>query len=251
MTLASDIITSIRNSLADTDKDRWSDTRLLELLTDGLHDIAKNTSLFVEVKFYVVANLAVDIDFTDSSVKILRAEYLDKNLPFYTFQEMDSKNKEWQFEKGDKVKAIVYNKQQRGLYKLYPIVENTQNYHIEYNQLFGITTDISYSDIQPVMTDSIGDIAHIPDSALIKFYYIRKHANVTALSDELKIDELTKVLLKHYIAGHALRDNHDAQNRQFAAEELQLYYNKTKDYAIEKSHGFVRNTVTARYRPND
>lgn len=249
MILAKDVLTEARYILSDTAKDRWSDVRLLKLLSDGLRDIAKNTTIFTETMFYVVANLAVDIDFTANAVKIVRAEYLDDELPFYSFDEMDEKDPKWQLETGDKVKAIVYDKQRTGLYKLYPIVSNAQNYHIEYNQLLGVTTDISYSDILPVMGDSIGDIGVVPDDAVIKFYYIRKHDKVTDINTQLDIDDLFEIPLAHYVAGMALRDNQDAQNRQMAAEELQLYYNKINEHSIEKSKNFSRPGHTVRYNP--
>lgn len=252
MIKAKEILRQARYSLSDTEADRWDDDRLLALLNNGIKDIAKNTTLFVETTFYTVANLVVDIDLSFRTAKILRAEYLDEPLPFYSFAEMDQKHgNRWQLEEGDKVKALVYDKQKNGLLKQYPIVSNALNPHIVYNQLVGVTTDISYSDILPVLEDYIGDIAHIPDDALIKFYYIRKHEKVVDINEELAIDELVEQPLIHYIVGHAFRDNQDTQNRQQGNEELNLYYSAVEEYNIQKSQLFVRAEHTARYRPND
>ena len=250
--IAQDIITKARYSLSDTDEDRWTDARLLSLLNDAIIDVAKNTTLFVETYIYTVANLVVDIDLNDTALKILRAEYLDEPLPFYSFEEMDKKDKEWQLETGTEVKAIIYDKQRNGLFKQYPIVSNAQNPHIEYpNGLLGITTDISYSDIQPVLANSIGDVSGVPDKGLIKFYYIRRHATITNVNDDLNIDELIETPLKHYIVGMAFRDNQDTQNRQMGNEELQLYYNMIEEYSIQKSMNFAEVDYTVEYRPND
>lgn len=249
--LVEDILLQSRYIISDVDKERWSDTRLIALLNNALRDVAKRTILFIEPTFYVVQNLLVDIDLTDKVVKIVRAEYLDEPLPFYTFEEMDDKNKEWQLETGTEVLAIVYSKQRAGLYKQYPIVENAQNTHVEYNQLYGVTTDISYSDIQPVLADAIGDIGSVPDEGIIKFYYVRKHDKVTDLADELQIDDLVEEPLIHYVAAMALRDNQDTQNRGMAKEELGMYEELVDMYSIEKSKQFARTDRTAEYRPYD
>ena len=124
--IAQDILTKVRYSLSDTDVDRWSDERLLSLLNDAIIDVAKNTTLFIETYIYTVANLLVDIDLTETALKIVRAEYLDEALPFYSFEEMDKKDKDWQTVTGDKVEALVYDKQRNGLLKQYPIVENAK-----------------------------------------------------------------------------------------------------------------------------
>jgi hypothetical protein len=247
--LVSDILTQSRYILSDTDEERWTNTRLISLLNNGLRDIAKRTTLFEEVKFYVVQDLLVDIDLTSVSTKITRAEYLDEPLPIYSFEEMDEMDPEWQLEKGTKVKAIVTNHQQNGQYKQYPIVENAQNDHIVYNQLYGVTTDISYSDIQPVLADTIGDIALVPAAAVIKFYYVRKHSKVSALADELNIDDLVEQPLIHYVAGMALRDNQDVQNRGMAKEELDMYEGLVRMYSFERSKNFSRHDRNVTYRP--
>lgn len=249
--LAKDILKKARYALSDTARDRWTDERLLELLNDAIIDIAKNTTLFVENMFYEVSNLVVDIDLSDRALKIVRAEYLDEPLPFYTFEEMEYKNKEWQLETGTEVKALIYDKQRNALVKQYPIVSNVYNPYIEYNQLLGVTTDISYSDIQPILADVYGDISHIPDIALIKFYYIRKHEKITDINSELEIDDLVATPIVHYITGKAFRDNQDTQNRNLGNEELTLYYNMVEEYNIQKSQLFVRTVNEARYRPND
>lgn len=237
---AKEIIKESRYILSDKSADRWSDDRLLTLLNDGILDIAKNTTLFVETLIYAIPNLVPDIDLTSQALKIVRVEYLDVVIPFYSFEEMDKKGPRlWQHETGTEVKAIVYDKQKNMVLKLYPIITNSFNPHISYNSLFGIVTDISYSDIQPVVMNRIGDIANIPDKALLKFYYVRKHAKITDINTDLNIDDLVKNPLTHYIAGMALRDNQVAQNLNFASQEIQIYAGMIEDYNIQKSKLYV------------
>lgn len=250
MTLkAKDIIQKARYILSDSSKDRWSDERLLVLLNEGIADIAKHTTLFVETIFYTVQNNIVDIDLSSISTKILRAEYLDEPLPFYSFDEMDKKNKKWQLDIGSEVLALVYDNQKNGLLKQYPIVTNAINDFIVFSASYGIITYISYSDIEPVVAGTYGDLAGIPDEAIIKFYYIRKHLKVTDINTELTIDELVEQPLVHFIAGMAFRDNMDVQNRAMSGEELGLYSAMIERYSLEKEQNYVRMDKTVPYRP--
>lgn len=246
---AKDILNRARYTLSDSAKTRWTDERLLSLLNDAILDIAKSTSLFIETTFYTVQNNVVDIDLSSIAVKIVRAEYLDEPLPIYSFEEMDKKDKLWQLEIGTEVKAIIFSKQKNGLVKQYPIVENAQNDLITYSGAYGIATKITYSDIAPIVTETFGDLDGIPDEAIIKFYYVRRHSDITDINAELDIDELVKQPLVHYVTGMALRDNQDTQNRQMSIEELTLYSTMLEVYSIEKMQGFVRTTHEVPYRP--
>ncbi len=246
---AKDILETVRYRLADTRKDRWTDKRLLALLSNGLKDIAKNTTLFVETVFVILQDNVVDIDLTDRAVKIIRVEYLDQVLPFITFDEMDKKDPEWQLAEGDEIEYIVYDKQARGCVKIYPIVTNQINDNIVYNSNYGVVTSISYGDIQPYMSNVYGDISGIPDTGILKVYYIRKHDTITDIEQELEIDELCEDPLNHYIVGHALRDNQDTQNRAIGNEELNLYKSLVEEFSIEKAYNFVRNKRETPYNP--
>lgn len=245
--IASDLITRIRYSLSDISKTRYTDTRLLILLNDAIRDIAKRTILFKEEKYLVISNLVVDYDLSSFVAKIVRAEYLDKKLDLITFEEMDRRKALWQRDYGDEVKAIVYNKQKKGLFKVYPIIENAQNDHIVFNQLNGIVTNITYSDILPVLADSIGDISDIPVEGIVKLYYIRKHAKITSLSDTIYIDDLVEELIDLYVTGNALLDNQDIQNLNLAKGKLSLYEQGISEYEISASLGFVEESYEVPY----
>lgn len=245
---AKEIIDDARYTLADTDKDRWSDSRLLKLLNHGISDIAKYTTLFVEDTLYKIQNNVVDIDMSNISTKIVRAEYLGVALPLYSFEQMDEKCKDWQKHRDTKVKAIVYGHQRNGLVKQYPIVENSVNDLITYTGSYGIVTGITHSDLTEIRTEEIfGDLADLPSEGVIKFYYVRDHKKVVDINEVLDIDELVAPMLKHYVTGMALRDNQDTQNRALGNEELGLYSTMREKYEIEKENSFVRPDYTIPY----
>lgn len=247
---AKDLLEDIRYSLSDTGSNkRWSDKRLLSLLSAGIQDIAKTTILFVESVIVTVQDDVVDIDLSDRATKITRVEYLDEPVALKSFEEMDAINRRWQLEKGDKLRAVVYNEQKRGMVKLYPIIVNAMNENITYSSPYGVITEISYSDIQPIMNDHYGDIAGIPDEALIKFYYIRKHDKVVDVNQEIYIDELVEKPLKHYVVGFALRDNADTHNRTVGNEEINLYKSFVEEFNIEKAENYARPMRVTQYSP--
>jgi hypothetical protein len=248
--LAKEVLREARYKLSDTSVSRWTDARLLVLLNEAIVDVSKNTILFIEELYYPIPTLVGNIDLTSKALKIIRAEYLDDPLPFFSFDEADYKfGSLWQQEKGSRVKGLIYGRQRNMVLKQYPLLDTSYNPHIIYNSVYGITTDISYSDINPVLTDVYGDIAHIPDDAVIKFYYIRKHEKITDINTTLLIDELIKPMLVHYIVGHAFKDNQDTQNMAKGTEELQQYYSKVEEYSIQKSQLYVRSTHETRYDP--
>lgn len=248
--LAKDILQGARYTLSDTDKRRYSDERLLKLLDEGVKEIAKKTTLFVENTIVVVHNLMNTLDLSPISTKIVGVEYLDRPVKMYSMEEFNNLNRrDWAHVEGDKLEAVIYDKQPNSVLRLYPIIKNGINYNITYNSLFGIVTDISYSDILPIMFNHYGDISGIPNDALIKVYYVRKHANIVDVNQEVIIDSLCQLPLEHYVAGRALRDNQDTQNRAMGNEELQLYEMLIEEYNVEKAQNFVRTVVTSSYNP--
>lgn len=248
--LASKIISNVRDTLSDADKERYTDARLIKLLNDAMLDIATNSTLLIDTKFVGVSNNVVDYDLSSIMVRLLRVEYLDEPMRLYSFEEMDKLNPQWQLEYGSTVKAIIYSKQKVGTFKVYPIPQNAINDHISYSSSYGIVTSITYSDILPIVADTLGDISYIPSEALLKLYYIRKPTEATALTDELNIDNNTQKAIEHYIAGFALRDNHDQQNRVMGAEELKLFYQIMDEYSIQRFNSFAQVELEVEYTPS-
>lgn len=247
---AKDIINKSRFTLSDSARDRWTDERLLSLLNDGIVDMAKHTTLFVKELFYTIQNEVVDLDFSPVMTKLVRAEYLDKPLPIKSFEEMDKEvGKGWQLERGSEAKALVYNKQRGGLYKLYPIVENAQNDLMVFSGEYGIITHITYSDIAPIVTGTFGDLAGVPANAIIKLYHVPRHIEVTDINTILDIDELTRQPLIHYVTGMAMMDNQDTVNLNMANSQLGLYSTMIEKYGWEKEQGFVRTPRSTPYNP--
>ena len=246
--LAKDIIKSARYILSDTAVNRWTDERLLSLINDGLADIAKTTILFTTTLFAGISDNVVDYDLSDRIVKIHRVEYLDKPLPMYSFKQMDKICPGWQLEKGDKPKAIIYDLQNPGQYKIYPIVANAENSYLVFSQVYGMITFISYSDIEFLVADTFGALGSLANTGYLKIFYTRKHPKVVDTNATIELHDFTLEPLAHYVAGRALRDNADVHNRTVGNEELQFYTLALEDYAEEKQKNFVTTVHETEYR---
>lgn len=233
--LAKDILRSARFMLSDTNSTRWTDTRLLSLLTDALRDLALKTTLMQETIFIGISDQVVDYDLSSFAFRLDYIEYLDIKVPFKSFEEMDKLDAEWQLNTGTKPEYIVMNKQKQANFKLYPIVSNAENSNITYTSFFGIITYVTYGDILPILAAGYGDMSGLGPAAYLKVYYTRNHDDVTDINQVIYIDRMCKEPIAHYIAGRALRDNTDNQSRNMGNEELKFYYVLVEEHAIEKS----------------
>lgn len=247
--LAKDVIKSARFILSDTDAQRWTDERLLALLNDGLADIAKTTILFIDTVFVELVNEQTDYDLSAFAVKIIRIEYEDKPLTLTTFGEMDKKYPIWQQAEGDKLKAYMLDKQREANIKVYPKLKNSNLANVDFGGTYGIITGVTYSDLQLNVSNVFGDLGAVAEDGFIKVFYVRKVARLTSLLDEIYVSSIAEEPLAHYVAGRALRDNQDTQNRTLGNEEINLYKQQLEEYSMEKAKNFSQSQFAVSYRP--
>lgn len=247
--LAKDVIKSARYILSDTAAQRWTDARLLALLNDGLTDIAKTTILFIDTLFVELVNEQTDYDLSSFAVKIVRIEYEDKPLHQSSFSEMDKKIPMWQQAEGDKLKAYVLDKQREANFKLYPKLKNSNIANVNFGGNYGIVTGVTYSELELNVSGILGDLGPVEEDGFIKVFYVRKHPKVVYLTDELFVSGVAEEPLAHYVAGRALRDNQDTQNRVLGNEELDTYKTQLASYSVEKAKNFSQASFATAYNP--
>ncbi len=245
--LAKDIIKSARYTLSDTSMTRWTDERLLNLVNECLDDIALNTVLFNDAIFLGISDNVVDYDLSTYLTKITRVEFLDQEVTFKSFQEMDAKDKDWQLHTGNCPKYIVYSKQRPGQFKIYPIVTNAENRYLVYSSDYGIITAITYSDIQELIVTNYGDLGTLATTGYLKIYGVLKQPYVSDINTTILLDDTIKETMAHFVAGRALRDNTDVQNRTMGAEELAMYAKNIEQYSEAKEKGYIQSQHTSRY----
>lgn len=126
----------------------------------------------------------------------------------------------------------------------YGFVATIDDYTV--NSDFGCLATLSDEDVDAELFNSdFGCVTEITEQATppqIKIYYVYKPSEITSLTDSLEVNDNWDQALKHYVAGRALRDDIDAQNRQMGGEELQLYMKELTEAARQSSEDFTRKT---------
>lgn len=176
------ILRLARQTLGDKDKDRWSDTDLLDLLDMGHKDYAHHAQILRGVAVIpLVPNQAV-YTFPGDVFKLLRVEYNNTKLRITTYDELDERasmvpygverkamsglnsdfdsfrvTADWQSDEAAEPTAIVIDKSNLTEFRTYPIV-NADG--LEYNYTFsnesGIELPFAGAELYG-LTTKIGD----------------------------------------------------------------------------------------------
>lgn len=230
------ILSKAREELGDTNNTRFADGKLLEHLNDGIKDFILSTKSLKERLYVELASNVAIYDISKYALFVERVEYMNTKIDTLSFKELDSINTMWQYETGNVVKAITFEHQSKGSFRIYPRL-NTVDNNIVSSSDYGILVDFSLDD-DIVGIPSIIDVEQNLQAYLV--LYVIKKPNVITLTtpnEELELDELYDKAFVHYIKAQCLRNDSDSNNRQFGNEELSAYamyvVNNNKDFALD------------------
>ena len=230
------ILSKAREELGDTNNTRFTNSKLLEHLNDGIKDFILSTKSLKERLYVELASNVAMYDISKYALFVERVEYMNTKIDTLSFTELDSINAMWQYETGNVVKAITFEHQSKGSFRIYPRL-NTVNNNIVSSSDYGILVDFSLDD-DIVGIPSIIDVEQNLQAYLV--LYVIKKPNVITLTtpnEELELDELYDKAFVHYIKAQCLRNDSDSNNRQFGNEELSAYamyvVNNNKDFALD------------------
>lgn len=255
-----DILVRCRDSLADEDESRWSDARLLRLVDEAQKKIATKAQLLR--KSFVLPLIANINEYALPSDAFLltRAVSADgAKIGLTTHSALDdmmsnaqlcdclrinniSSDAEWEYDTGTEVQYIIFDNQEPGKIKTYPIVtelDGTETFltsptafgvvtSVEddiITSVYGVVTTIATNAINTAQFSSVYGIVTAMSSVeeTIKIYYRAKPVTITAVTDPLEIDDKWDAAIKHYVIGMALHDDQDTQNRAVSSDEIGLY----------------------------
>lgn len=244
------ILSLVRDRLADPNKQRWSDDRLLRLLDSAQKDFARQTECFKgTVSIPLSVNKAVYALPADCW-RIMRAHFYDVNLPLYSYEHMDSLDINWYTKTGPEVKAVVFDKRNESEIRFYPIMDESilnnvytfvNETDVDYaggnlgvvtaiddftfNMPYGVVTELFSVDVQHDEMDSaygvVTDIAEANSNVVI--IYIRDPKTITSVSDTLEIGARWEQAMENYVVGNCFLDDLDTQYQARGATALQLY----------------------------
>lgn len=230
------ILSKAREELGDANNTRFTDSKLLEHLNDGIKDFILSTKSLKERLYVELASNVAMYDISKYALFVERVEYMNTKIDTLSFTELDSINAMWQYETGNVVKAITFEHQSKGSFRIYPRL-NTVSNNIVSSSDYGILVDFSLDD-DIVGIPSIIDVEQNLQAYLV--LYVIKKPNIITLTtpdEELELDELYDKAFVHYIKAQCLRNDSDSNNRQFGNEELSAYamyiVNNNKDFALD------------------
>ena len=230
------ILSKAREELGDANNTRFTNSKLLEHLNDGIKDFILSTKSLKERLYVELASNVAIYDISKYALFVERVEYMNTKIDTLSFTELDSINAMWQYETGNVVKAITFEHQSKGAFRIYPRL-NTVDNNIVSSSDYGILVDFSLDD-DIVGIPSIIDVEQNLQAYLV--LYVIKKPNVITLTtpdEELELDELYDKAFVHYIKAQCLRNDSDSNNRQFGNEELSAYamyvVNNNKDFALD------------------
>ena len=230
------ILSKAREELGDANNTRFTDSKLLEHLNDGIKDFILSTKSLKERLYVELASNVAMYDISKYALFVERVEYMNTKIDTLSFTELDRINTMWQYETGNVVKAITFEHQSKGAFRIYPRL-NTVDNNIVSSSDYGILVDFSLDD-DIVGIPSIIDVEQNLQAYLV--LYVIKKPNIITLTtpdEELELDELYDKAFVHYIKAQCLRNDSDSNNRQFGNEELSAYamyvVNNNKDFALD------------------
>lgn len=142
MSRVSDIISAARYSLADPDGDRWSDSRLLQLINDAQKTIAKRGRLLRSSITFDLELGKSEVNLPDDFQAFDTALYADKLLNLIDTFTLDNNVSKW-YDKIGTPKYVVTDMNNKGVINLYPKPDTNNNLLITFENANG--KDYSYN----------------------------------------------------------------------------------------------------------
>jgi hypothetical protein len=255
------ILLRVRDILGDPDKTRWTDDSLIRRLNEGLVDIAKKTEVFKDSISIQIVKGKHFYELPDDFVLIKGVLFAQEPLPVYSAQQMVRLfGNDWRMHTTtSEPLACITDRQDAKTIRIYPrpyiddlydlynftpdpygIEDAITDYVFDTN--VGLIGDIFDINLLDVDLDTFGIIADALEGDFITIEYIRRPIEITTINQTPELPPAYNTALVRYIAGTALRDDTDTQNRAMGNEELIIYQNELNDI---KSMGLHSNTSAA------
>lgn len=115
------ILANARYSLADASKSRYSDERLISLISDAQRDIARNTRLLKAEVTLPLNSEQPTYDLPDDVWLITRATFGNTVIPLTSHDRLDARCLSWYTQYGNAIDSIVYDRRDMLKIRVYPI----------------------------------------------------------------------------------------------------------------------------------
>lgn len=247
MSRVTQVIDDARRILADISADRYTDADLISLYNQGVLDIVIKSKLLKGKAFVEIESNINTYNMPDEVLKINRVQYLDTNIDVVSHDQMDDIDALWETRTGSKLTHAITNLTDAGTFKIYPRITDTTMDYVTANSPYGIIIDLeTFDDIYNL--PGIEDLSTIPKYMVVYYTKLPDTVAIDTLDTALQLSKAWDNALIHFIAGSSLRNDGDAQNRQFGAEELQIYSSNLDIIVNEETINHTGNaSITTQY----
>ncbi len=239
MTRIASILTRVRDSLADPNKERWTDARLVRLIDEAQKVIARRFALFRGEVAIALDTSTATYALPDDVWRITRAAFANVCLPMYTYDEMDRKDPTWMTDTGPSIDAIIFNNRSMNEIRVYPMPnEDFPEEYFTVQPVYGVTDEFEgmsggqfgvLADVvnrpgsNVTFTTPFGVVSDVAVLKELKLQYVRDPKTVVTDLDELEVSTTFDAVIKHYVIGMAFLDDLDSQNQERGQRALALY----------------------------
>jgi len=262
-----EILTRARDTLSDPLQERWTDARLIRLIDEAQNTLALKAGLLRSsasiplaqgVSTYKLpptnSTGVVVLNNAGQAVEVISnglVYSLPQNIHIITrgvnnlgdpikilshAQADKLFGTNWEAATGPTVKALIFDKMDQNVLKLYPIPDDSVQGDVTselatLNSLYGVTVAGGLESTYDLMAGVYGVFTGLTQitNTSITIFYIRIPAQITSVTDSLEVNPLFDKTLKLYVTGMALRDDKDTQNRSLGNEELALFNSDLQD----------------------
>lgn len=273
MTRVEEILVRVRDTLADPNKERWSDPRLIRLVDEAQKQIVLQAKTLRATKVIQIFAGVAELVLPDDCYRLLRVtqagkagSYLPKGVvvQLASFDQMDATYEtNWEDIEGSVLERIIFDKLKRGKIRLYPIpTEDNLVWTIDADSVvhdqFGLVVAVEDYNVSPIYgvasdfegatfvnhetgeADWAGVTVYVTGSpASLTIRYLKRPETIVDALSSLEIDDAYDQAIKFYVTGMALRDDKDVQNRQIGNEELILFRGAMEEAIRDGEKDFV------------
>ena len=243
--IAQDLIDSIRPKVGDTKATKWDNSRILELLNEGLEDMSKEAQIKIrDIAVPILPYQREVVIARDDVVNILTVEIPGHNIKLISFDKLISKDG-WDSDIGTKITYVAWTKQNVKVLTLYPLLDETAMDTsalntatglvidvpgIDRDSLYGIITslDIAQNIITPdniYNPDNLtGGLTSVSDNFIIaQIRYQAMPTRLLLITDTVDLDYSYKNTLIYYVSGMLLLDDSRVENVKKGELFIQKY----------------------------
>lgn len=214
MSRIANILERARDSLADHDKQRWSDARLLRLVDEAQKDLARHSKLLKGTTEVPLFTGQAEYKLPEDLELITRATFDNAEIGFYSFDQMDEQVRksvlsntneydsynsdfsiatDWQTDEGSGTLALIYDNRDMQSIRVYPIPiakDSTYSFHnAGYFEDVLYITDSPYGVLATVEeTDTLVDVLGVAVSADSIIYVVTPDCDGVVSTEEVDFD---------------------------------------------------------------